>query len=388
MQFSQQKRTLEYKFRLFPSSSALSANLYIYAGDLPASFLQQLLKFMRVTIFFNLLVTALSIGSIPAAAADEVESVYRLGSGYPVGKTGLRIGGYASTKIGVPRADPWYFEVSDLSLFLTWDNGSRLRFFSELEVGDVLSAGEHQSLGIQKAHFEFERFYIDGLVNNNLTVRVGKFLTPIGQWNLIHAAPLVWTTFRPVATENLFSTHAAGLMFYGSVSVASRQLEYSVYGDMSESIDPHRSKNPFENAAGAHLRYFLNDTLQIGASFANFVLNGLQPTRYYLAGLDIAWSYQQYELSSEIVYRTNAHANIESAWQGFVQSIIPVSEHWFVVGRYEFFEQPQDETGQVGLLGLAYRPLPPLVWKLEYRLGTNNETLAPDGLSASFAILF
>ncbi|MDI1230322.1 MAG: hypothetical protein PSU93_04120 [Methylobacter sp.] len=344
---------------------------------------------MRVLTFFNLVVAALSMGSILAVAADDdVESIYRLGSGYPVSETGLRIGGYATTKIGMPRADPWYFDVSDLSLFLTWDNGSRLRFFSELEVGDVLSAGEHQSLGTQKAHFEFERFYIDGLVNNNLTIRLGKFLTPVGQWNLIHAAPLVWTSSRPVATENLFSTHASGLMLHGSVSVANRQLEYSVYGDISESIDPYRSKKPFENALGAHLRYSLTDTVQIGASFANFVLNDLPPTRYNLAGLEVAWSYQKYELSSEIVYRTSDHTNIKSTWQSFAQSVIPLSQYWFVVGRYEFFEQPQDKPGQVGLLGLAYRPLPPIIWKLEYRLGTNNETLAADGLAASFAMLF
>jgi hypothetical protein len=341
--------------------------------------------------FFNLLVIALSMGSIPTAAATDAadgDSAYRLGSGYSVGETGLRIGGYANTEAGVLRADPWNFNVSDLSLFLTWDNGSRLRFFSELEAGDLLSAGKHQALGTQNAHFEFERFYLDGLVNNNLTVRLGKFLTPVGQWNLIHAAPLVWTTSRPVATENLFSPHASGLMMHGSVSIANRQLEYSVYGDMSESIDPYRSNNPFKNALGAHLRYFLNDTLQIGASFANFVLHDLQPTRYYLTGLDVAWSYHKFELSTELVYRTSNHANSASTWQGFAQSVIPLSQHWFVIGRYEFFEQPQDKTGQVGLLGLAYRPLPPIVWKLEYRLGTHNETLAPDGLLASFALLF
>jgi hypothetical protein len=224
-------------------------------------------------------------------------------------------------------------------------------------------------------------------VNNNLTVRVGKFLTPIGQWNLIHAAPLVWTTSRPVATESLFSTHVSGLMLHGSVAVADRQLEYSVYGDISENIDPHRSKESFENALGAHLRYFLNDTLQIGVSFANYTLNNWHPSRHYLTGIDVAWTYQKFELSSEIVYRNSDH-NRSNTWQGFFQSVIPVSQQWFVVGRYEFFEQQRDKTGEVGLLGLAYRPLPPVVWKLEYRLGSHNEMLAPDGLSVSFAILF
>lgn len=343
---------------------------------------------MRFSTLFNLFVIALSI-AISAEAAEDTDSAYRLGSGYAVNKTGLRIGGYANALIGAPRAAPWHFEVTDLSLFLTWDNGSRLRFFSELEAGDVLRAGEHQSLETQNAHFEFERFYIDGLVNNNLTVRLGKFLTPIGQWNLIHAAPLVWTTSRPVATENSFSTHASGLMLHGSALFANRQLEYSVYGDVTNSIDPHRSKEPFDNAVGGQLRYLLSDTLQIGASFANFTLTNLQSSRYYLSGLDAMWSYQKFELSSEIIYRTSDHANIKNTWQGFAQSVIPLfSRHWFVVGRYEFFDQSQDTTGQVGVLGLAYRPLPPIVWKLEYRMGTHNEILAPDGLSASFAILF
>lgn len=343
---------------------------------------------MRVLTVFNLFVLALSIGSLSATAMADADSAYRLGGGYPVSETGLRLGGYANAQAAMPRTDPWSFELTDLSLFLTWDNGSRLHFFSELEAGDVLSAGEHQSLGTKNAHFEFERFYLDTLVNNNLTVRLGKFLTPVGQWNVIHAAPLVWTSSRPVVTEDLFSTHVSGLMLHGSVSVAERQLEYSVYGDVSDSFDPHRSQDPFENALGAHLRYFLHDTLQIGASFAHFALNERLPVRYYLSGLDVAWSYQRFELSSEIAYRASDHGNIKNSWQGFAQSVIPVSRHWFAVGRYEFFEQQLDKTGQVGLLGLAYRPLPPVVWKLEYRLGTHNEMLAPDGLSTSIAILF
>ncbi|MFI3118598.1 MAG: hypothetical protein QX203_01295, partial [Methylococcaceae bacterium] len=101
---------------------------------------------MRVFLF--LLMTALSMASRLAGAADDADSSYRLGNGYPVSDTGFRIGGYATAQVGARHAAPKHFEISDLSLFLTWDNGSRLRFFSELEVGDALSASEQQSLGI------------------------------------------------------------------------------------------------------------------------------------------------------------------------------------------------------------------------------------------------
>lgn len=320
--------------------------------------------------------------------ADENGDGYRLGGGYPVGDTGLRLGGYASAQFDVPRTGDWQFKTHDLSLFLSWDNGSRLRFFSELEGGDVLTASDSQTLSTRNAHFEFERLYFDELINDKLTVRLGKFLTPIGQWNLIHAAPLVWTSSRPVATENLFSTHASGMMLHGVLPIAGRQLEYAVYGDASDTLDPHLSRNPFKNAVGGRLRYSLDDTLQLGISFANYRLRDFGGERQSLVGLDAAWAYKKYELSAELVYRAKESKAVRSLWQGYMQGVAPLGRQWFGVGRYEFFQQEQDGTGQVGVLGLAYRPQRPLIWKLEYRLGSHNASLAPDGLSASFAILF
>ena len=71
-----------------------------------------------------------------------------------------------------------------------------------------------------------------------------------------------------------------------------------------------------------------------------------------------------------------------------MQGVAPLVSHWYAVGRYEYFQQPQGPTGQLGVFGLAFRPIPPLVWKVEYRLGTHNESAAPDGLYGSFAVLF
>lgn len=342
------------------------------------------------TYALNLLLLSVFTAVLPAyVAAEETTNGYQLGRGYALGETGIRLGGYASTQISVPRHSSWSYELSDLSLFLTWDNGGRLHFFSELEAGDLLSANQQHSLGVQNVHFEFERCYLDTLVNNHVTLRLGKFLTPIGQWNVIHAAPLVWTSARPVATENLFSTHATGLMLHGSATLNQQLLEYSVFGDATEHLDSHRSDTPFENAAGLHLRYFVSDKLQLGMSYANFVLNDFQPKRHHLAGLDLTASYQGYELSSEMLYRSGKPGYGQTAWQGFVQGVAPVyNKQWFVVARYEFFQQAQDGLGQTGLLGMAYRPLPPLIWKLDYRLGTNNANLAADGFSTSIAILF
>lgn len=335
------------------------------------------------------LLTAILLIFNSVVSAEESGNGYQLGHGYQLGGTGINLGGYASSHIESFGSSPWSFDVSDLSLFVTWDNGAKLRFFSETEVEDLLSAGEDQSLTAAHANFQLERLYLDYLANDNLTVRIGKILTPIGQWNLIHADPLVWTTTRPVATENLFSEHVTGVMLHGTLPIGEQSLDYAVYGDYSSSLDPRRSESPyFDNALGVRLLYTYNDNLKIGFSYADFALQDSRDTRNQLTGLDFAWAYQRVAVNCEIVYRNNGSALNHNAWQGYIQGVSPLLGSLYAVSRYEFFEQINQPLGQVGVLGLAYRPRPPLIWKLEYRQGEHNRDLAPNGLFASFSVLF
>jgi hypothetical protein len=321
---------------------------------------------------------------LPTRAEPEPARGYELGRGYKLGDTGIRLGGYASVEAAAPRASPWEFSVSDLSLFTTWEY-ERWRFFSETEWGDLLTAGQDQGLSTKNAHFELERLYLDYLFSDALSVRFGKFLTPIGRWNLLHASPLVWTTTRPVATYQLFSRNATGLMAYGSVPVGQRSLDYSAYASASDSLDPYRSENPFEDAYGGRVLYSAADNLEVGLSYANYQLNASAEYRYNLVGAEGFWSWRKFEVNSEWVFRAGGPKNL---WQGFVQGVAPLVSHWYAVGRYEYFEQAQGAAGQLGVFGLAFRPLPPLVWKVEYRIGAHNEQAAPDGLYGSIAVLF
>lgn len=36
-------------------------------------------------------------------------------------------------------------------------------------------------------------------------------LSPVGEWNTIHAAPLIWTTTRPMTTYRSFPEYTSGL---------------------------------------------------------------------------------------------------------------------------------------------------------------------------------
>ena len=330
--------------------------------------------------------------------AEETDKAYQLGRGYPLGDSGLALGGYASSHIEALGKSPASFSLSNISLFVTWDNGGKLRFFSETEGENVLNVGGKRTLSSSVANLHIERLYIDYLATNSLSVRIGKILTPVGQWNLIHVDPLVWTTSRPVATTNLFSDYATGLMLQGNVLVDERLLEYSVYSDYSSALDPTRTDTPaFDNAQGLRLRYHVHDGLQLGLSYADFALIDRANFRNHLAGLDLSWSSsRRYALNSEIVYRNNAAEINRNAWQGYFQGVAPIGSSLYLVGRYEFFDWEKNRydhsasksLGQAEVIGIAYRPQPPLVFKLEYRTGHNNQELAPDGLFASCSVLF
>ena len=329
----------------------------------------------------NILLAALLVLAAPAWADTD----YRLGRGYRVGDTGWRLGGYASIGAEAPHGGDWSLQANDLSLFLSWDRGGRFRFFSELEVGDAIHAGEKHGLSTSEAHFEFERGYLDAILTDWTTLRLGKFLTPIGRWNLIHADPLVWTATRPLATEDLFAKNANGAMLHGNLPVGGQTLEYAVYADFTNTLDPHRSDDPFDHAYGGHLLYSIDEHLQLGMSYAAFEHEWNNNGVHHLVGLEGLWSRNQYELSGEWVFRSGKNRD---AWQGFVQGVAPLGAHWYAVGRYELFGAERQPLGQAGVFGLALRPIPPLVWKVEYRLGTNNEQKLPDGLFGSFAVLF
>jgi hypothetical protein len=333
----------------------------------------------------------ISEGAYPAETAPPPPSFfeYRLGKGLRVGETGLTIGGYATALYTIQPHQPWKFKVSDLSLFLTWEAWGRLRLFSELEVDDALVYEEEGSPTTREAFLNVERLYGDFIVSDAFTFRFGKFLTPVGRWNLIHADPLVWTTARPLATERLFDQHAVGPMLYGSLPVFGKDLDYTLYGDITEAIEfsPFHEVTAFDNAVGGRLLYHLEDNFEVGLSYLNFELQRLPGARNNLAGLDFFWTRRKFELSGEFVYRRRGGAFPNDEAELYLQGVAPLGKGFYAVGRYEFIDAPGLST-HIGIGGLAYRPIPPLVFKVEYRAGDNNQFLAPDGFFTSVSVLF
>jgi hypothetical protein len=341
---------------------------------------------------------ALLLCALPAAVPaqgvednlDPMARRYQLGQGLRLGDSGFRLGGYGSASYGDPTgADDWRVGLDSLSSFLWWEGGERWRFFSELEVEDavVVQPGDTTT---GHAELVLERLYFDYLRSDALKLRLGKFLTPVGRWNLIHAAPLVWTSSRPLITENTFPTNATGAMAYGLLPLTGDGVEYSVYASPGEELFPDDELDTFREAYGAHLSVSPFGGARLGFSFANFELKKTADERRTLYGADFVWSHRRWELSAEFVYRISEAFSEERDEQGlYAQAVAPLGARLYAVARYETFRRSDtSESLNLYLGGLNYRLRPAVVLKAEYSQASDRVFEVRDGFLASFAVLF
>lgn len=336
-----------------------------------------------------LIAFCLALTSLQACADDKPLSDinYRMGEGLRLADTGFSLGGYATASYMDLRHAPSRVALDNLSLFVWWQGDSRWKFFSEFDYENVLASNAAGQDG--KDHYlALERLYLDYAVTDTATIRVGKFLTPIGRWNLVHATPLVWTTSRPLITTETFPTNATGLMLNGTLPNVAHGLEYSLYASKGNELRANPALDPFYEALGAHASIPL-PLGQIGVSLAAFEQEQARDETRKLIGLDYVWSRHGYEVSAEGIYRFSDNG---SAWDekgAFAQLVVPLADKVYAVGRYEFFRKAQAaQATQLWVAGLNYRFTPAIVLKAEWVGSRHNTIDAPEGFLSSLSLLF
>ena len=344
--------------------------------------------------------------------ADEInhsiKPAYHWGRGLKVPSADLNLGGYINIAYEQHESKQDIIELDDLSLFISWSPHSQVRFFAELEMESLIST---DGIANFSESFSLERLYVDFLATESFSIRFGQFLTPVGRWNTTHAAPLVWTTSRPIATEShFFPSRSNGLMLTKQFVVNDHDLDISVYFDDSADLDVRKIENTFKNkhtkheidhevafeyAIGTHIIYEPISLFKTSFSYLAFKKHADEKlSTNHLLGLDLFWQDDGYEMQMELAYRTAADEQ-GSETSTYIQGIVPITYNMFAVGRYEFINGTHqlssgsiNGTTHVGVPALAWRPYSPLVLKAEYRFGNNNKEIAPSGFFTSVSMLF
>ena len=309
---------------------------------------------------------------------------YSPGRGLRVGDTGLAIGGYSNLNLVRDEGQPALLKLDDLSLFVIWDPVARLHLFSELEFEDLVQV-DGNGWGNPDYQFTIERLYGDVALTDAMNVRIGKFLTPVGRWNVIHAQPLVWTTSRPLVTEVPFDPHTTGATIFGSVFPGAATLSYELYGQATPQLEPSPTSHPADRSGGGRLDYTAWPGWSLGASVLAAEHRGAWR---YLGGIDGLYQDDRFEVMGEAVVE-NGELPTDALWGLYVQGVVETLPNLYLVGRYEHWN-PWDTGGSSNLFvgGLAFKPFPWLVLKAEYLAADHPVEESPPGVKASVAILF
>jgi hypothetical protein len=326
-------------------------------------------------------VTSLLLLCKSAWAEDEISS----DAVPPTFIDGFSLGGYSSASLVIPRNQSVEAAIDEISLILRWENDGRFKFFGELELERPISWNDNERISHKNAYLDLERLYLDYNLSEKLNLRAGRFLTPAGRWNLLHAAPLVWTTTRPLVTSRLFPASTNGLMLYGSVPMQNKAFEYTFFVETLKDQYKDDFEIQYRDVSGAH--FSLNNEVNLGLTLMTLRQTDPRSPAYRMIGLDFLTQLGRLELSGESYYRFASNGK-DGGSGAYVQSAYHLGNEWYGLARLETFQSPQEGSAERWLVGATKRLKPNQLLKMEFTGGSGELPDAPRGFIGSFAILF
>ena len=311
---------------------------------------------------------------------------YVPGRGLRIDPAGLTIGGFTNVKAETTEEAGGEFSLDTLNFFLIYDHFPRFRAVAELQLKDIVDVNE-ETAGTQDFAFDVRRLFGDFTVSDELHVRGGTFLTPVGYWNLILAPPLTWTTEAPlIVEETFFQPTTTGAMLHGSTGVGSGQLGYQLFSQFLQPLEDDPDLDPPDYTAGARLTYDTGPAWSAGISYQAAENDHAWS---YLGGAHLLWQHRRGEILSE-VYAQGGDALSSTQWGTYLQGVLQIHGPFYAVGRYEHFDPPAPElTLNLFTVGGVFKPFPFMALKVEYRfVDRNPDEDNPQGFFSSFTILF
>ncbi len=331
---------------------------------------------------------------IAPTAIGDVE--YRSGRGLKIGDSGLTLGGFSTVAMSRFEGDRARFRLDDLDLFVFFDPTAYLHLFADVGFDRLIELDEGGREDSSGAEVSVERLYADLSLRDQLNVRLGKFLTPVGRWNQLPAEPLVWTTSRPLVTARPFGEHVSGAALWGSVFPARGSLTYTVFGHFlddfatrasgsSETFDPGEQQTRAQDGAGARLDFSTLRSWSVGTSFFSFRHHG---EWNHLGGVDGLWQSERLEVSGELL-GGRGEPDGRRIVGLYVQPVVELTSEVHAIARYEYYDPGAHEPSlHLFDVGVAWRPLSFLILKADYLLANRRSRVDPAGVRASASLLF
>jgi len=321
-----------------------------------------------------------------------VPLAYTPARGVSFGNSGLTIGGFSTLEIERENDAPADVALDSLNFLVLYEPVDSLRFFGELEIGDLLDWRSNSDDVHSDPNAFFERLYAEYSASDALTLRFGKFQTPVGRWNLAPAEPFTWTATAPALVEEGFDEQQTGVALHGSFYPEKRVVSYWLYGQVIDAFDGESDDDPIDRSAGGRLEYGdVRGTWSFGASLLGSRKDGGWTTT---GGLDAKLRIgPRLELSSEALV-SGGDIPGRDYWGAFVEAAYPLDQlsprlaKLYAVGRVEHFDLAGAPAVELVDFGLTWLPKEWLNLKVGYRAAIHDRADLRDELKLSLSVLY
>ena len=336
-----------------------------------------MLKFITIVLLF--------LSLLNASDKDE----YSLGSGVQIGSAPLYVGGYISTDYQYNSNDSQnQFRIDDIA-FLAYGSYEKVSYLAEIEFRDyyIYQWDSNGSDSVLNDRLHIERLYLDYLVNDEFTFRVGKFNSPIGYWNLTPINVLRDTSSNPMLSYILYPKFTTGV-----------DLTYNYFGDYefkldlmlqrSEDIDGNYNNIDIDEHYGLGLEISKDDwSLKANGGYFHALDKAYENQNFYYALVGGEYEDDKYKFTAELATQLS-ESKTTIDYITYFKALYKITDKQMPVMRIESYKSSlynlsEDDTSLT--IGYTYRPLFPVAIKGEYQFHTLDKY---DKLYISFSVMF
>lgn len=308
---------------------------------------------------------------------------YQLGLGYKLNDK-MTVGGYFSLEYG--KGDKVDELVLDDLAFLAYGSlTSNFSYFFELESVEPYIYDFETDKSETNFPPSIERLYGDFKFSDTANLRVGKFITPIGYWNLQPINVLRDTTSNPRYSRETFPKFLTGIDLHGYTPFDS-DLSYHFFVQGTKDLDDTYINIPIDKHIGLSLNKQLTSNWHAGMSIGQY--KQTDDTEVQYLQFNARWEVGTYRVSVEAIanHLDRPVLSTEHKRSSYVQLEKRLSDHHTLIARYEYFKDNlNSEKETIGILGYSYRPVFPVSLKAEYQWHSDS---SDNQLLTSFSVLF
>lgn len=294
---------------------------------------------------------------------------YKLGEGQQIDSLPLYLGGYFSLDYRNMGSENRY-RIDDVAV-MGYGNYDKFSYMAEFEFKSFyVDTRLHGNSTVTKdERLHKERIYLDYRFNENYKLRVGKYNSPIGFWNLLPVNVLRQTTSNPISTNIIFPKFTTGLEASYS-SYNEGDLTVDVMLQHNKDLDDVYNNYKIDNHYGFNILYEEDEySLKLnGGYFENINAQSDEDKRYYLL-LSGKYDVEEYQVQAEIGLQDSNRFSATTPYAGYLQALYRLNERHILVSRFEAYkDNVLNKQEQIGIVGYTYRPTYPIAFKAEYQL--------------------